>query len=155
MQGDAVGLLIAQSGSLTCGLTRPCPLLIRGRRFAVDGAARYDLRRFIGRVNPDLLGELLQRRRPVDEALRVRVVGGEPDLVAAQQRFLSFAIMHLLGGQHGDAAVPMVVVVPVEQRLEDLPPVLDAAEARRQLRARLESPEVRLGVGVVVGKGKG
>mgnify|MGYP003425331205 CR=1 FL=1 len=58
--------------------------------------------------------------------------------------------MDLFRGEHGDAAMAMLFVVPVEEELAKGSTVLDTAEVTRELRAVLEGFELGLGKRVVI-----
>jgi hypothetical protein len=92
----------------------------------------------------------LAPRRPVDEALGVRGIGGETDAVTSIEDLVSAAVMHGGRREEGQAAVVVLGVVPSEQRAADLTRMLERAEAVGEVGPVLEGPEVGLREGIVV-----
>ena len=87
----------------------------------------------------------------MDEALRMSLVGREQGVLAGLQRLRGPAVVDVGRGEGGDAAVPVLVVVPVEEEPAEGVRVLEGGEAIRELRPVLERLELALGEGVVVG----
>ena len=63
---------------------------------------------------------------------------------------LSGAVVHGGRGHQADAAVAMLVVVPVEELLAVRAGVLDRAEPLREVGSALQGLELRLGVRIVI-----
>ena len=68
-------------------------------------------------------------RHAVGKALGVFGVGGDPDRVALFEHRLGAPEVDVGGGQEGDAAVPVLVVVPGEQRTPPRQRVFEGGEA--------------------------
>src|SRR5439155_24892457 len=90
--------------------------------------------RFCRRVDPDRLGKSFPARRPVNEALGMRRVGGQARPIPDVQPRRGPAVVHVGRRQIPQATVMMRVVVPPEQIVADGAGVLDGAEAVRKLR---------------------
>ena len=91
-------------------------------------------------------------RPAVAEPGRVRLVGGIEGLGPLGPDLGGRAVVDRRRRVVADARVPVFVVVIREERLAEGPGVLDAAEAFGERRAVLEGLEIRLTVGVVVGR---
>src|SRR5665213_2071737 len=90
-------------------------------------------------------------RRLVDEALRVvaeRLIERE---LASGVDGIGLTVVHLVRSHQTDAAMVVILVVPIEEAAAEASGVLDAAEALGELRLVLECLEVALRERVVVG----
>ena len=76
-----------------------------------------------------------------DKPFRVRVVGGECQLVTLAEDRLSLLAMDYLGREHRDSAVTVVMVEPGEKTPAPAQRVLLAAEAVREARPGLHGLE--------------
>src|SRR2546422_7761477 len=105
---------------------------------------------FCRRVDPDRLGKSFPARRPVNEALGMRRVGGQARPIPDVQPRLGPAVVHVDRRQIPQATVMMRVVVPPEQRVADGPRILDRSEAIGKLRPIFERPELGFRKRIVV-----
>src|SRR3990172_7635723 len=106
--------------------------------------------RFDWRIAPNGLGQGLETRWPLDEALGMRRVGGEPRPMTDLQDRRRTAVVDVGRRQIPQATVMMRVVVPPEEGVTDRPRILDRAEAVRKLRPIFDRPEVGFRKRVVV-----
>ncbi len=93
---------------------------------------------------------LIRNRDFEFEPVRVFFKSRLKDRLTVQGDLIGAAVMDLFRGEHGNAAMAMLFVVPVEKVLAKRAAVLDAAEVSRELRAVLEGFELGLRIGVVV-----
>jgi hypothetical protein len=59
-----------------------------------------------------------------------------------------------VGGEQGDAAVMVLVVIPAKERLTERPRILEGPETIRELGAVLEGLELTFRVGIASGDGQ-
>jgi hypothetical protein len=88
-------------------------------------------------------------RRPADEPLRRRGVGGLKNALALGVERLCLAVVHGGRGHQADPGVAVGVVVPVKERAAEPARVLDRVKAVGELGPVLQRLELRLRVGVV------
>src|SRR5581483_868194 len=105
-----------------------------------------------GRVDPHRLRKWLVLGRVTHEALRVLGVSGFEHALPLGDRLLRLAVVNGFRREHGDAAMTMLCVVPVEELAAEALGILLAAELLRKLRPVLKRLELRLRVRVVVRK---
>ena len=102
-------------------------------------------------VDPHLRGPGRWLRPPAGEAFGVRGVGRGEHGRARRDALVGVAMVHVVGRQQAEAAVPVLGVVPGEERVAVGAGIVDRAEALREVRPVLQGLELRLREGVVVG----
>ena len=73
-------------------------------------------------------------RGPIDEAFRVLAKGLIESVLASEVDGVGLAVMNLVWGHQADPEVVMVLIVPIKIIAQEASGILDAAEARGELR---------------------
>jgi hypothetical protein len=110
--------------------------------------------RLCRRVDPDRLGRSFSARRPLNEALGMRRVGGQARPIPGVQPRRGSAVVHVGRRQIPQATVMMRVVVPPEQRVADHPRILDRPETIGKLRPICERRELGFRRRIVVARAR-
>src|ERR1700710_229831 len=88
-------------------------------------------------------------RGPIDEALRVLAKGLIESVLASEVDGVGLAVMNLVWGHQADPEVVMVLIVPIKIIAQEASGILDAAEARGELRLVFQVLELAFGERVV------
>lgn len=107
--------------------------------------------RWLRWVEPDSLGHLRRSGRLPHKALGMSLVGRRQDLLTVSRHLGGQAGMHVRRGQPADAAMPMLVVVPLEELLAERPRLLQRAEAPGETGPVLQRLELAFREGIIVG----
>lgn len=101
-------------------------------------------------VDPCRGGQGMWLRVPVLEPIGMRQERGIQGGLSGDEHGVGVAVVHAVRRHVADARVPVHRVVPREEGLAVRARILDAAEARREVRAIFHRLELRLRVRVVI-----
>ena len=102
-------------------------------------------------IDPYGLAEFLKLWRAVDEAFWMILVRDEHLFVAYAEDCVGIAVVDIFRSKHGDSAVAMLGVIPIEERTTEAPSVFLRAESLRKSWHVLHRFEVTLRIRIVVG----